>query len=190
MNIVGLGQAGCKIAKELENYSQYKQYYIDVKNEGYDNFHPIKEQFFHQDYEKNYKKLNLKNCKGETTVILSGVGNISGCVLRLLEQLKNNPLNVLYVKADESPILDGQAVKDKIVSQVLQQYARSGKIQRIYMFSNKNTEEIVGDLSIKNYWNQINNAIASTFHMYNIFNNTDRRHVSMVRSSIFKNRSK
>ena len=173
MNIVGLGQAGCKIAKELENYSQYKQYYIDVKNEGYDNFHPIKEQFFHQDYEKNYKKLNLKNCKGETTVILSGVGNISGCVLRLLEQLKNNPLNVLYVKADESPILDGQAVKDKIVSQVLQQYARSGKIQRIYMFSNKNTEEIVGDLSIKNYWNQINNAIASTFHMYNIFNNTE-----------------
>jgi len=120
MNIIGLGHAGCKIAKKLENYEQYVQYYVDVENEGYDSFYPVKKQFFHQDYEKNYKKINLKNCKGETTVVLSGVGNISGCVLRLLEQLKNNPLNVLYIKADETSMFESHRVKDKIVSQVLQ----------------------------------------------------------------------
>jgi hypothetical protein len=173
MNIIGIGQAGCKIAEKLENYTQYKKFYIDVENNGYTNFYAVKHQNSHQDYEKNYKKINIKACKGETTIILSGAGDISGCVLRLLEQLKGNTISIIYIKPDESPLSESQNTKDRVVSQVLQQYARSGKLKRLYLISNKMIEEVVGDLSIKNYWEQINNVIASTFHMANVFANTE-----------------
>ena len=57
MNIIGLGHTGCSLAKKLENYEQYKQYYVDVENDGYDAFYAVKHQNSHQDYEKNYKKI-------------------------------------------------------------------------------------------------------------------------------------
>tara|TARA_R110000851_G_scaffold55655_5_gene130436 strand:- start:1114 stop:1947 length:834 start_codon:yes stop_codon:yes gene_type:complete len=173
MNVIGLGQAGCKIVEKLENYEQYNKYYIDVENNGYTNFYAVEHQNTHQNYEKNYKKIKLKGCEGETTVFLSGAGDISGAALRLLQQLKNNILSVIYIKADETPLSEIQRLKDRVVSQILQQYARSGKLKRLYLISNKMVEEIVGDLSIKNYWDQINNTIASTFHMFNIFANTE-----------------
>ena len=173
MNVIGLGAAGCKIVDKLQNYAQYERFYIDTENNDYDNFYRIQEQLSHQEYEKNYKKINLKKCKGETYVVLSGSGNISGCVLRLLEQLKDNSLNVIYIKSDESPMGEDKSRKHKIVSQVLQQYARSGKLERIYLISNKMIESIIGELSIKNYWGQINTVIANTFHMCNIFANTE-----------------
>ena len=46
MNILGIGQAGCRMTKQFENFPQYNTFFIDVKNEGsYKNFftfHDIK----------------------------------------------------------------------------------------------------------------------------------------------------
>ena len=57
MNIVGLGHAGCQIAKDFENYEQYRVFCIDVENKGYSTFLPVEQQISHEDYEKNYKNL-------------------------------------------------------------------------------------------------------------------------------------
>jgi hypothetical protein len=173
MNIIGLGQAGCQVAKNFENYDQYRIFYVDSENKGYTNFLRVKEEKSHEDYEKNYKRLNLKKCSGEATIILSGAGKISGCALRLLEQLKNLSLSVLYIKSDEARKSGNLAVRDRIVLGVLQQYARSSVIKYLYVVSNKNIESITGDLTIKNYWDGINNIISSTYHMINVFNKTE-----------------
>ena len=173
MNVIGIGNPGCKIVEKLENYKQYKTFYVDTENQGYTGFYTVRHQNSHHDYEKNYKKLAFRSCKGEKTLILSGAGDISGIILRLLEQFKNDPLTVVYIKSDEVPLAEAKKKKDRIVMQVLQQYARSGMLKRLFVVSNKMVEEAVGDLTIKNYWEQINNVIASTFHMYNVFENTE-----------------
>ena len=59
MNIIGLGNAGCQIAKSFEKYGQYKVFCIDVEDKGYTTFLHVEEQNSHEDYEKKYKKLKI-----------------------------------------------------------------------------------------------------------------------------------
>ena len=173
MNIIGLGRPGCQIAQKFEKHDQYSVICIDTENAGYGTFLPIEVQNSHEDYEKNYKSLNLGLLRGETTLILSGAGQISGCALRLLEELQSASVSIIYIKADESLLSGPSATRDKIVFGVMQNYARSNKIKVIYAVSNKNIESIIGDVSIMNYWDEINNVISSTYHMINVFENTE-----------------
>jgi len=173
MNIIGLGNAGCQIAASFEKYSLYNIFCIDTVSKGYTSFLKVKEQNSHEEYEKSYKKLRLSKCTGETTVIICGAGNISGCALRLLEQLKENKLTVIYIKPDMSQLTEEQRTKHKITFGILQQYARSNVYENLYVVSNKKVEEIVEELSLKNYWDDINNIISSTYHMINVFKNNE-----------------
>jgi len=174
MNILGLGTAGCKIAKKLENYPQYNAFFIDVKNDGgYKNFFKIEEQSTHEDYETNYKSINLQNIVGETTLITAGTGKITGLLLRLLEQLKNHKLTVLYIKPDMSTASEDAVLREKLVFGILQQYARSSLLSKLYIVSNIATEAVLEKVSVVNYWDDINNVISSTFHMLNVFENTE-----------------
>ena len=54
---------------------------------------------------------------------------------------------------------------------VFQEYARSGVFERLYVVSNEEIEHILGGISIKNYYNKINEIIVSTLHMINIYKN-------------------
>lgn len=173
MNLVGLGNAGCQVVKCLENYPQYKTFCVDTENQGYRKFVSVELQKNHEEYEKNYKRLNLRGLKGHTTVVLNGSGNISGIALRLLEQIKKHKTDVLYIKSDEQTLTAEAKMKEKIVFSVLQQYARSNMINRMWIVDNKNVESILENVSIKNYWQNINNLISNTFHMYNVFINTE-----------------
>ena len=174
MNIVGLGHAGCQIAKDFENYEQYRVFCIDVENKGYSTFLPVEQQISHEDYEKNYKKLNLSECKGETTLIVSGAGDISGCCLRVLEQLNHNPTTIIYIKSDNMVLAREVALRDRVTFNVLQNYTRSAVFENMYIISNKLVESVISDsLSIKHYWRDINNIISSTYHMLNVFSKTE-----------------
>ena len=173
MNIIGLGRAGCEIARKFENYEQYEIFYVDSEDREYPTFLPVEVQNSHEDYEKQYKELNLSKCRGKTTLILSGAGKISGCVLRLLEQIQNPAVEIIYIKSDEAPLSNLAKTRDRIVFGILQEYVRSNKLKKMYVISNKNIELITGGISIKNYWDEINNIISSTYHMINVFENTE-----------------
>mgnify|MGYP003677290429 FL=1 len=176
MNIIGIGSAGCKITQEFEEYAQYDTYYVDTENSYNEtkNFVKVQEQPTHEEYEKNYKPLSeLKNISGETVLIVAGSGNISGIVLSLLEQLKKEKLIVLYIKSDDFTASEEAAIKEKIVFGVLQQYARSNLIERLYIVSNTSVESVLGGATIVDYWKNINKVISSTYHMLNVFENTE-----------------
>lgn len=174
MNIVGLGSAGCKIAKEFENYSQYKTFFIDTENkEGFENFFKVEERTSHEEYEAKYKDLDLQKIEGETTLITAGTGKITGILLRLLEQLKNQKLIVLYVKPDMSTSSEDAVLRENIVFGVLQQYTRSNLFSRLHVVSNIAVEAVLEKVSIANYWNDLNRVISSTYHMLNVFENTE-----------------
>jgi len=173
VNIVGIGSAGCNIAKEYSKYSQYKVFYVDYENSGYENFVKIAKQNTHQAYEEEFAPTILSSLEGETTLIVCGSGKISGVTLRLLEELNKCKIKVLYVKAAEQDMSQASRLRDRLTSQVLQQYARSGVIEDICIVSNQKVEEMIGQFSIKNYWQTINETIAGTLHMINVFNNIE-----------------
>jgi hypothetical protein len=174
VNIIGIGQAGCRISNYLSRYDVYKTYQIDAESDNYKNFIPVKPQTSHEDYENNYANLKLGKIAGETTVILSGAGCISGIVLRLLQQIENKgEVSVLYIKPRTGDVSTLQNVHHKICNQVLQQYARSKMLDSITLVDNGMVEAIVSGLEIDNYWDPINQLIGDTFHMINVLHNTE-----------------
>jgi len=174
MNVIGLGRAGCAIADRFSKFPQYQIYKFDVGVKGENCFH-ITKRSTHEEYEKNFPSLKrkLKGIKGETLFILSGAGDISGGALRLLAQLENVKVSVLYIEPDLSLLSEVEQTQEKIVKNVFQEYARSGRFERIYLVSNQAIEECVGEVPIIEYYETLNQAIVNTFHMSSVFANTE-----------------
>ena len=173
--IIGLGNAGCNIAKKLSAHKQYKVYYINTEGGDEKKLKVIPKQESFEDYEKNFPSIKtfLKHSKEPYTVIIGGSGAISGCTLRLLEQIRSSDITVLYIKPDIDLLSDIANKQERIAFHVLQQYARSGLLKKMFVVSNSKCEEILGDLTIKNYFDKINDLISSTYHIYNVFQNVE-----------------
>jgi hypothetical protein len=170
--IVGLGKAGSNIAKAFSKFPQYETYGIDNTKEA---DITIKKRKNHEDYEANFPNLKrkLKFVNEEVCVVVAGSGQISGGILRLLEQIKNNRITVVYIQPDLSLASEVQKTQEKIVRNVLQEYARSGLVEAIWLIDNTLLEKSIGEISIIGYYDTLNQAIVNTIHMLNIFRNTE-----------------
>ena len=92
--------------------------------------------------------------------------------MRLLELLKKKKPHILYVKPDLSTLSSERKLQESAVYGVLQEYARSGLIERMFIVDNMKLEEVLGDVPIINYYNNLNHLLVSTMHMTNIYTNT------------------
>jgi len=172
MVIIGLGRAGCNIAKAFSKFPQYKTYSIDADKEA---DITIKKRNSHEDYDAHFPSLKrrLKLDDNNIIVAVAGSGHISGALLRLLEQLKDNKITVLYVQPDLELASEIQKMQEKVVRNVLQEYARSGMIEMLWMVDNQLVEKGIGDVPIMGYYDVLNQAIVNTVHMINIFRNSE-----------------
>ena len=172
MIVVGLGKAGCNIAKAFSKFPQYETYGIDAAKDA---DITIKKKNSHEEYDSKFpdlkKKLKFKN--EEVLVVTCGAGHISGGVLNLLEQIKNNKVKVIYIQPDLSLMSETQKTQERIVRNVLQEYARSGSLDRIYLIDNLQIERSIGDVAIIGYYSTLNQAVVNTIHMINVFENTE-----------------
>jgi len=174
MNVIGLGQAGCNIADMLSAYPQYKTYKIDVGIEG-TRCYDVKRQKGPEEYEKNVPSMKtfFRGIEGETLFIVGGSGHISAMCLRIMEQIKDKcEISVLYIKPDTSLLSKNKTLHEKATFNILQQYARSGLLKMLYLVSNINLENILGEVPIIGYNSKINELIVSTVHMVNVFRNS------------------
>lgn len=172
MRVIGLGSAGCKLAKAFSKFPQYETIGIDIHEDA---TITIKKRNSHEEYDAHFpnlkKKLRFSN--EDVLVITAGSGQISGGALRLLEQLKNNRISLLYIQSDLSLISEVQKRQDKIVKNVLQEYARSGLLEVIYLIDDLRVQQSIGEMSISGYYDTINQAIVNTLHMVNIFKHSE-----------------
>ena len=175
MNIIGLGKAGCAIAEKFGQHSQYKIFQIDVDKEGTRCYNVIRQKG-PEEYEANtpsFKKFFGK-IQGDTTFIIGGSGDISAMSLRIMEQIKDKcDIDILYIAPDKALLSERRKTHEKVTYNVLQQYARSAAIQRIYLVSNPQVESIIGEVPIMGYFDKLNDFIVSTIHMINVFRNAD-----------------
>ena len=172
MVVIGLGTAGCKVAKAFSKFPQYESYGIDTTKEA---DVTIKERQNHEEYDKHFPSLKrkFKFTNTEVLVAVCGSGQVSGGILRLLHQLKSNNVSVLYIQPDLALVSETQKTQERIVRNVLQEYARSGLIEMIYLMDNLQVERGIGEVSIMGYYDVLNQAIVNTFHMLNVFRNTE-----------------
>ena len=172
MKIVGLGSAGCNIAKAFSKFPQYETFGIDTSKEA---DITIKKRDSHEEYDKKFPSLKkkLKFTDSEVYVVVAGAGTISGGVLRLLEQIKNNSITVLYIQSDLSLLSETQKMQEKIVVNILQEFARSGMIAGIWLIDNQRVERGIGDVPIMGYYDVLNQAVVNMIHMINVFKNSE-----------------
>ena len=172
MKIIGLGSAGCNITKAFSKFPQYDTWSIDVHRDA---DITIKKRDSHEAYDEHFPSLKRKlKLKGEEVcVVVCGAGTISGGVLRLLEQLQDNEVTVLYISPDLALASEIQKTQERIVRNILQEYARSGKIAGIWLVDNQLVEKGIGDVPIMGYYDVLNQAIVNTLHMINVFKHSE-----------------
>ena len=178
MNVVGLGNAGCKIAKYFEQYPQYNVFTIDEGLPRSSRTLGITKRETHEEYDKKQIRMtrfvdNMPDT-GECLFIMAGSGNVTGASLQVLKFLKRRfEIDVLYIKPDHELLGRTAYLQDRICYNVLQEYARSGVLRSMCIVSNTQVEEILeNNLTASNYYEKINELIGYTYHMVNVFNRT------------------
>ena len=172
--IIGLGSAGCNIADEFAKYPQYETYKIDVGLHGERCF-AFPEHSAHEEYEKRCPSMKefFKDISGEVLFIVSGAGFIAGATLRILYQIRHCKISILYIQPDVELLSKTRKMQERVTCGILQEYARSAVLNKIYLVSNSELESILGDVPVMEYNQRLNHLIASTIHMYNVFRNNE-----------------
>ena len=176
-NILALGNAASKIVDSLIEYKKYKVYKVNNSEEKDKNTYNIPELESAEDYE-NLNILSkikfLPKIKEEVTFFVCGASKSSALSLKILESLhkRNIKIRVVYFHPETEFLSEEQVLQERVIRNVLQEYTRSGLFQNITLVSNKTIEGLLGEVSVLDYYKQINKAFCDTFHMIETFKNT------------------
>lgn len=177
MNVIGLGGCGSALAACFLQYPQYTVYCIDTDDWSKKGAKSkvVKKHKTPEEYEEKFPSLKsfLKGVEGEVLFIVGGSGSISGASLRVLEQVRGCEISVLYVQPNREFLTGNKKLQENVTFGVFQEYARSGLFKRLYLVSNESVVESLGDISISDYYEVINEGISSTLHMINVWNHSD-----------------
>ena len=166
MLILGLGQAGCNIAKI---FKQHDIYHVELLDEG----KGIKKKDSVEEYDSiNYKprKKAVKSAS-EGILFVCGSGKIAGATLRVLEGLQHVKMTVVYIVPDLEYSSKKEQLRHRVHYNVLQQYTRSGKISELVLLDNKVLLEHLGHGTIYEYYKKVNHHIYSIIHTINYCKN-------------------
>ena len=90
--VIGLGQAGCNIADQFKQYSQYKTIKLDVGLKKTKTSFGLKRQASPELYEEKLPKGIIKYLQEEVmpeTLFITSCGTVSGASLSILEKTIN-----------------------------------------------------------------------------------------------------
>lgn len=176
-NILALGNAACNIVDSLKKYEVYNIYKIQNDSEPSKNTYIIPEFETAEEYEqlRCISKIPfIKKIKDSVTFFVSGASRSSAFSLKLLESLhkKNVKIKIVYFHTDMEFAGEQQTQQERVVRNVLQEYARSGLFESITLVSNKILENFIDTINVFEYYKQINEVFCSSFHMVEVFKNT------------------
>ena len=172
MEIVGLGNAGYEICKLFSEKGR-AAFSIDTNKDASFVFPEVKTI---EEAESYAPKLDVvKNQLGddELLFVLSGGGIISGASLAILEQFREKKISILYIQPDDSFLNSISKKREKVVRSILQEFARSGLFEKIYLVSNKALANLIPDISIDTYFTKINEKIVNMWELYQYYSNVN-----------------
>ena len=177
-SILGIGNAGCNVVKQLSQYPVYECYYIsnEIKKTSKYKFalpdQPGPEEYEKQDMSKLHKWISKIN--DSCTIFLTGASDSSSITLRALECLhkKGVKMDIVYFTPEVEVLSDTKLLNERAVRGILQNFTRSGLFDKICLVSNLRLEELAGPTNVFEYYNQINHLFTSTYYMLDVFKNT------------------
>lgn len=176
-NILALGNAASNIVDSLSKYDTYSAYKINNSTQKEKNCYTIPEYDSAESYERLDVASKIKflpKIKNEVTFFVCGASKSSALSLRILESLHKRgiKIKVVYFHPEIDFLSEEQNLQERVVRNVLQEYARSGLFQELTLVCNKTIENLLGEVSVLEYYDQINKAFCDTFHMIETFKNT------------------
>ena len=172
ISVIGLGNAASAIVDLFSDIKQYKVFKLNSsveKNTKY-NF-KLKNYEHPEDYERNIPDLKkfFSNTSDTIQFFVTGGSFSSNYALGVLEQIKDKKIDIFYIQPDTELLTGFPVLIENTTFGVLQEYTRSGLFNTITLFSNLNIESSLADVSIKTYYESLNNFIFSTVHHLNYF---------------------
>jgi len=177
--VIGLGETGCRIADQFADYEQYKIYKVGVGLKGLkkNGIYSLPEYNDPEKYEQECPSFKnfFKDVQGEILFVVNGAEYISGASLRILETLKSTKckVNILYIRPDVGYIPEKNEMNERVVFNVLQEYARSGVFERIFLVDMSTIESFLDDVPLSEYHSKVYQLISSTLHMINVYSHID-----------------
>ena len=170
MLIVGLGNAGKNIAKLFKPHNKTYKILIFDENDGLEPRDTVEE------YDEHPVKISRRGLKSHSQGLLfvCGSGKVAGATLRVLEALEAHQMTIVYLVPDLEFASREERLRHRAHLGVLQEYARSGKINEIILLSNKLLLEQVGAGPIRQYYKKVNYYIYSIFQNLNFCQNVDQ----------------
>ena len=176
ISIVGVGNAACEIAKNFKTQKNYNVYLLGSNVERQSKYqYRLKEFENPEEYEENVPDLTdfFSNVDDIVQVFIVGASYSSNYSLGILQQLSHKKIQVFYIKPDIELLTGTPRLIENMTFGVLQEYARSGVFENMTIISNLEIENMSPDISIKNYYQSLNNTIFSTIHYLNFFTYTE-----------------
>ncbi len=176
ISIVGVGNAACEIAKNFKTQKNYNVYLLGSNVERQSKYQYRLQEFENpEEYEENVPDLTdfFSNVDDIVQVFIVGASYSSNYSLGILQQLSHKKIQVFYIKPDIELLTGTPRLIENMTFGVLQEYARSGVFENMTIISNLEIENMSPDISIKNYYQSLNNTIFSTIHYLNFFTYTE-----------------
>jgi hypothetical protein len=158
MEIIGIGNAGREICKLFEEKG-YKTCSIDTHDDAFIKFPKIKTIEGAEKVQLDLKKLKNNVKSDHILCVMAGSGLITGVCLKVLEGFKEKKIDFLYIQPDTSFMNNSGKTRERVVRNILQEFARSGLFNKIWLISNKSISNLSSDISIGNYFQKINEKI-------------------------------
>jgi len=176
--IIGIGKTGGLVADQFNSYPEYRVY--KVSSPPSEDMATLSVPLCRdmEQYEKNFDEqeaavyLRSITPGDEVLVVVEGGDPLVGILLRLLLVIKDCQLNVLYISPDRQLISSIQQRDDKITFGVLQEYARSGVFERIFLVHRPVIEDLMGDAPLDQHEESLAYFLSYTLAMRNYFLNT------------------
>tara|TARA_R110000824_G_scaffold29128_5_gene97203 strand:+ start:372 stop:1235 length:864 start_codon:yes stop_codon:yes gene_type:complete len=176
ISIVGIGNAGSAIAEKFKSQkNNYKVYQLNSKCGKSKSCHKLKEFDTPEEYENSIPNLKtfFKDITDKVQVFVVGSSKSSGYALGILEQIKDKNLEIFYIKPDTELLTGIPKLLENMTYGILQEYARSAMFTSLTVFSNYEIEKNLPNISIKNYFDTLNQTIFTSVHYLNFFTHTE-----------------
>ena len=176
ISVVGVGNGASAIVEKFSEIEQYDTYRLNDNISRNSKFKfKLKKYQTPEEYEKNIPNVKkfFSNIQDRVQVFVVGSSYSSNYILGILEQIRDKKIEVYYIKPDIELLTGTPRLIESTVFGVLQEYARSGLLDSVTIFSNQEIEKTLGNVPIKNYYDTINKAIFAAVHYLNYFMHTD-----------------
>ena len=168
MVVIGLGTAGANVAKQFDKWPQYEVVTLEAGKEI-----PLQDNV--EAYEENTPDFSdvFENTDDEVWFIVAGASQVAACSLAILEQLKDKRISIVHISSDPMFMSTQAKLRERVVLGVLQQYARCGLFEAIYLACNKLMVDMLDDVAFSVAFEKTNEVLSSMVHYLNIYQKTE-----------------